>query len=77
MAPTIFRIWNLRVAIYPKDHQPPHVHIRGPDAEAKFDMTTWECIESYGFTVKSLNRLREYLKERKDTLWEAWIEYQE
>jgi hypothetical protein len=77
VAPTLFRIWNLRVVIYPKDHSPPHVHVIAPDAEAKFDIKTLECLESYGFTEKTLKRIREYLKERKETLLEVWDEYKE
>ncbi len=76
MAPTVFHIWNLRVAIYPIDHQPPHFHIIGPEAEAKFDLRTFECMESYGFTENSLRRICDYLKEREETLWKAWNEYQ-
>lgn len=76
LAPTIFRIWNMKVIVFPKDHFPPHVHVWSPEAEAKFDMRSWECIESYGFTANSLKRIRQYLKEREATLWEAWNEYQ-
>ena len=33
--PTIFRVGRLRIAMYPNDHRPPHVHVLGPDAWAK------------------------------------------
>jgi hypothetical protein len=32
---TILRVRGLRVVIYLNDHAPPHVHVIGPDAEAK------------------------------------------
>ncbi|WP_414638144.1 DUF4160 domain-containing protein [Azospirillum sp.] len=32
--PTIARFAACTVSIYPADHNPPHVHIRGPDFEA-------------------------------------------
>jgi hypothetical protein len=76
MSPTIFQIWNIRVVIYPKDHEPAHVHVIGPEAEAKFNIRTTECIENRGFSEKSLKRIKEYLMERKVTLLEAWDEYQ-
>ena len=76
MAPTVFRIWGFRVMIYPRDHEPPHVHIVGPGAEAKFVIDTLECTESWGFSEKSLNRIKEYLLERQSALQEAWDEYQ-
>lgn len=77
MAPTIFKIWKFRVMIYPKDHSPAHVHVVGPDAEAKFDVQTMECIANNGFSEKTIKRIKEYLKDRKQSLMEAWHEYQE
>lgn len=76
MSPTIFQVWNLRIVIYPKDHEPAHVHVIGPQGEAKFDIETMECMENHGFSEKSLRRIKEYLKERKTNLLEAWDDYQ-
>lgn len=77
MAPTIFKIWNFRIVIYPKDHKPAHVHVIGPGAEAKFDIKTLECLDNYGFSEKTLKRIKAYLKERQHSLLEAWDEYQD
>ena len=33
--PTILRFRGLRVVIYANDHRPPHVHVIGPDSEAR------------------------------------------
>ena len=63
--------------VYPKDHAPAHVHVVGPGAEAKFDIKTLECIESHGFSQKTLKQIKGYLEERKANLMEAWNEYQE
>jgi hypothetical protein len=38
--PTVLRFEGFRVAIYPNDHHPAHVHLIGPGAEAVFDL---EC----------------------------------
>jgi hypothetical protein len=65
------------VRIYPKDHKPPHVHVIGPGAEAKFRLDSFECISSRGFSQNALKKLKAFLKERKDFLLEAWDEYQE
>jgi len=62
--------------IYPKDHNPPHVHIISPDGEAKFALKDFECIFVRGFGRSDIRRLREYLRERKDLLEEAWNDYQ-
>lgn len=34
--PTVLRLDGLRVAIYPNDHRPAHVHVLGPGSEAVF-----------------------------------------
>ena len=76
MAPTVFRTRNLRVVIYPRDHLPPHVHVIGPDVEAKFEILTLECISSNGFAGSELERIRYYLSERQEQLMEKWNAYQ-
>jgi len=77
MAPTVLRTRNLSVRIYPKDHNPPHVHVVGPGAEAKFRLDTFECIFCRGFIQKAVKRIKVFLKERKSLLMEAWNDYQE
>ena len=62
MSPTILRTRNLRVVIYPKDRFPPHVHVLGPDQEAKFSLEPIECFYSRGFSEKALRQMKEYLK---------------
>lgn len=77
MAPTILRTRNLSVRIYPKDHNPPHVHVIGPGSEAKFLLRDMECVFSRGFSSKAIKDIRKFLKDRKKLLEEAWNEYQE
>lgn len=72
MSPTLLRFWNLRVVIHTKDHKPAHIHVIGPDSEAKFTLVTWEVTESHGFSEKALNRIREFLKPRENEFLEAW-----
>ena len=36
--PTVLSLDGLRVAIYPNDHRPAHVHVIGPGVEAVFDL---------------------------------------
>ncbi len=76
VAPAIFHIGNTRIVIYPHDHQPPHVHVIGPGAEAKFDLETFRCLMNRGFDRATVSRFRKFLKERQETLLEAWHEYQ-
>jgi hypothetical protein len=77
MAPTVVRTRNLRIVIYPQDHNPPHVHVLGPGAEAKFNLKDFECLYSRGFSMKALSEVRDFLRTKEDLLWEVWNEYQE
>ena len=76
MSPSILRTRNLDVRIYPKDHNPPHVHVKGPHAEAKFLIDTLECVSAFGFSKKSLARIQVFLKDHQKALMEAWHEFQ-
>lgn len=75
MSPTMLRTRNLRVVIYPNDHDPPHVHVIAPDAEAKFELSDLECIYSRGFSKKALKQIHEFLAENKELLEETWYDY--
>lgn len=77
MAPVVFRTENLKYVIYPQDHQPAHVHVIGPDAEAKFEIKTLKLMTNYGFNEKTLRKITKYLKERQNSLLEAWNDNQE
>ncbi len=38
--PPVLRLGGLRVVIYPNDHEPPHVHLIGPDCHARIRLGT-------------------------------------
>ena len=76
MSPTIYKTSNLSIRIYPKDHNPPHVHVIGPEGEARFRLEDLVCYYSRGFTQKSLKRILLFLSENQKSLMEAWHEYQ-
>jgi len=77
MSPVIFRADSLKYVIYPKDHQPAHVHVIGPGAEAKFEIRTLKLIKNYGFSERTLKKITSYLKVRQNSLLEAWHDYQD
>ena len=77
MSPMILRTRNLQVRIYPKDHGPPHVHVIGPDAEAKFQLHDMQCLHSRGFSERALKRIKTFLADKRRELEEAWNDYQE
>ena len=76
MSPTILRTRNLRIKIYPRDHNPPHVHVVGPEGEEKFELNSLRCLSSIGFSFKALMKIKIFLKENKNVLAEARNENQ-
>jgi hypothetical protein len=76
--PTILRFDGLRVAIYPNDHRPPHVHVLGASGEALFLLNCpagqVSLRENYGFKGRDLNRIAMELNTHLDRLCEAWEE---
>lgn len=77
--PTVFEMENgrIKVSMYFKDHNPPHVHVDAPDASAVFSLSTLEVMVSKGFSARALRRIQQALEERHDELKEVWNEYQE
>jgi len=56
--PVVYRFDGLRVVIYPNDHRPAHVHVKGSEGEAVFIL---HCPngppslrESFGFNRREL-----------------------
>src|SRR3546814_18712822 len=74
--PTVLRIDGLRVVIYPNDHRPAHVHVKGADGEAVFILHCNdgppELRESYGFKLPALGGIRKALQAALADLCAAW-----
>ncbi|MGU3495225.1 DUF4160 domain-containing protein [Xanthobacteraceae bacterium A53D] len=74
--PTVLRLKDLRVVIYPNDHRPAHVHVAGAGGEAVFILN---CPggppvlrESYGFTRQAVSRILGELAGHVDELCANW-----
>jgi Domain of unknown function (DUF4160) len=76
--PTVLRIGNLRVVIYPNDHRPAHVHVIGPEHEALFYLNCLkgpvELRENYGFSIREIIRIAAVLTEHVVELCADWKE---
>lgn len=74
--PTILRIGNLRVVIYPNDHRPAHVHVIGPDGEAVFFLNCPdgppELRERYGLKSSEVSRIQARLAQCLAMLCNEW-----
>jgi hypothetical protein len=76
--PTVLRFGNLRVVIYPNDHRPAHVHIKGAKGEAVFMLHCPdgppELRGSYGFKRSDLGSIEETLSDVLASLCAQWKE---
>ena len=74
--PTVLRIGALRVAIYPNDHRPAHVHVIGDGHEAVFQLNCpagpVALRENYGFPAHDLARIASVLLDNLAALCRAW-----
>ena len=75
--PTVLILANMiKVNIYPRDrHRFPHVHILHAEKSALISLEAFEVIENSGFSEKTLKEVIKVLKAEKETLFEAWREY--
>jgi hypothetical protein len=74
--PPVLRIGGLRVVIYPNDHRPPHVHVRGAGTEAVFILNCPfgppTLRGSFGFATVELNRIASALAANLAALCREW-----
>lgn len=74
--PTVLRFDGLRVVVYPNDHRPAHVHVRGPSGEAVFVLNCPDgpptLLETFGFSRAALNRIEDELAGALATLCAGW-----
>ncbi|MGN6551632.1 MAG: DUF4160 domain-containing protein [Pararhizobium sp.] len=74
--PTVYRLDGLRVVIYPNDHRPAHVHVKGGSGEAVFVLHCPEgppeLRESFGFGRLETGRIRAALVVKLAALCDEW-----
>jgi hypothetical protein len=73
---TVLRYRNLRLAIYSNDHPPPHVHVLGPDGEARIaigdDHTPPEIWDFHGMPVRQVIIALRQVARHQTELLAAW-----
>ena len=74
--PTVLRFDGLRVVVYPNDHRPAHVHVKGASTEAVFALNCPDgpptLRESFRFSWTELSRITDKLAERLAILCAEW-----
>ena len=76
MTPTVLRSGPYRFFFYSDEgFEPPHVHVRRDDREAKFWLDPVALAANHGFATQELNRLEAIVVKNHEPLREAWIGY--
>jgi len=74
--PTVLRFEGLRVAVYPNDHRPVHVHVIGRGCEGVFNLNCpagpVDLRENYRFSNRELNRIIDGVMAHVEELCRAW-----
>jgi hypothetical protein len=65
------RINGLRIDIFPKEHAPPHFHVRGPDIDATFRIDTGAFLEGH-IDRRSQELIEYWFAEARPRLIEVW-----
>ena len=74
--PTVLRLGRYRFFFFSNESQePPHIHIKSGDDEAKFWLDPIAVAVNYGFNVRELGGIRAIIEEHHVELMEAWDEY--
>jgi hypothetical protein len=76
MMPTVLRLRGLRVAIYPADHGPAHVHVLSVNEEAVFILHCPEgppeLRDNYGFKQNDVSAIIDALTNVLNGLCQEW-----
>lgn len=70
--PTVLRSEGVRVAIYPNDHPPAHVHVIGPGWVVVVNLLGPEVREAIGCNEPEAKRALRLVAEHRTALLEAW-----
>ena len=65
------KINNLKIHIYPNDHNPPHFHVLTDNIDASFNIKTGELIKGT-IEPKDQKRIKYFYENQRENLLEIW-----
>jgi uncharacterized protein DUF4160 len=73
MMPTIAIVAGVRIIIYPKNHLPPHLHVKFAEYEAMISIVTGDVLE--GSLPRAKQRaVRDWLSTHREQVAYVWQE---
>ena len=76
--PVVFRWKNFKFFFFSNEgdpREPPHIHVRGSEARAKFWIRPVALAENIGFPSHELNHLISVIDENQDLIERIWHEH--
>ena len=74
--PTVMRIGPYRFHFYSREpNEPPHIHVRRDDCEAKFWLQPVSIADNLGYSQTELNRIEGHVNEHCQKLIDAYTEF--
>ncbi len=72
--PEVFRAFGLVFSIYPDDHDPPHVHVRGAGWEIKITLQAAPVLRTVrkAATPREARKALQLVKDHMTELSDAW-----
>ena len=75
---TILRVMGFRVVIYSNDHWPPHVHVIGPDGQARIALgDASQCpflLTNEGLSRRQVALMLDEIEQNRARLLQRWRE---
>jgi hypothetical protein len=74
--PTVLRVGRFRFFFFSNEgDEPPHIHVKAAEHEAKFWLDPLSLAANYGFRSRELNAIESVIREHHADLLEAWHEH--
>ena len=74
--PTVLRVGRFRLFFFSNEgREPPHIHVKAAQDEAKFWLDPVELAVNYGFNSRELSFVQGVVEEHRESLLEAWHEH--
>lgn len=71
--PTFLREKGFRFSVFANEcDEPPHIHVRKGEADAKFWLISLRITYNHGFLNSDLKAIEKILKQRQDYLLNEW-----
>ncbi len=78
ISPVVFIFESLKFKINANDHNPPHVHIEGKGSSVRINLMSLEFMDDEtDFSRRTLERILNEVKKRKEELIAEWEAYHE